>query len=119
MKNFLSHFVALLLLLNSGCNSNTSKNNDNADQSFAKFENTFLDAYWKLYPAGSIGVGYGKYYDRLVIPDSASFAGNIGFSNNWIDSLKKIDYNLLNENNKISFNIINNQLQSDIWYTAV
>ena len=119
MKNFLSHFVALLLLVNSGCNSNTSKNNDNADQSFARFENIFLDAYWKQYPAGSIGVGYGKYYDKLVIPDSATFAGNIGFSNNWIDSLKKIDYNLLNENNKISFNIINNQLQSDIWYTTV
>ena len=119
MKNFLSHFVALLLLVNSGCNSNTLKNNDNADQSFAGFENIFLDAYWKQYPAGSIGVGYGKYYDKLVIPDSATFAGNISFSNNWIDSLKKIDYNLLNENNKISFNIINHQLQSDIWYTAV
>src|SRR4029077_1955949 len=47
------------------------------------------------------------------------FSGNIAFSNTWIDSLKTIDHNQLNENNKISFNIINNQLQSDIWYTSV
>ncbi len=119
MKNTFSAFITFLLLINFGCNSNTSKDGVNTDQSFASFENTFLDAYWKQYPAGSIGVGYGKYYDRLVIPNSASFAGNISFSNNWIDSLKKIDYNQLNENNKISFNIINNQLQSDIWYTDV
>ncbi len=119
MKKILTYFIALLLLLSIGCNSNTTKNNDNANQSFTNFENRFLDAYWKQSPAGSIGAGYGKYYDRLVIPDSSSFAGNISFSNNWIDSLKKIDYGQLDENNKISFNIINNQLQSDIWYTAV
>jgi len=119
MKNLLSSFIALLLLLSFSCNSDEAKDVDNADRSFASFENTFLDAYWKQYPSGSINVGYGKYYDKLVVPDSASFAANINFSNNWTDSLKKIDYERLNKNNKISFNIINNQLQSDIWYTAV
>lgn len=119
MKNTLSGFFALLLLLCFGCNSDKAKDIDKADQLFAIFENTFLDAYWKQYPSGSINTGYGKYYDNLVIPDSASLAANINFSNNWTDSLKKIDYEHLSENNKISFNIINNQLQSDIWYTAV
>ena len=119
MKNTITAFIALLSLMITGCNSGTQNDKTNTDQSFANFENTFLDAYWKQYPAGSISVGYGKYYDRLVIPDSSAFAGNISFSNNWIDSLTKIDYEKLTENNKISFKIINNQLQSDRWYNAV
>ena len=119
MKNTFPGSIALLLLLSFGCNPNKAEDIENADQSFASFENTFLDAYWKQYPSGSINAGYGKYYDKLVVPDSATFAANINFSGNWTDSLKKINYERLNENNKISFNIINNQLQSDIWYTAV
>jgi len=119
MKNTLSNFIALLLLLNPGCNPGKKKNIDNMDQSFTVFENTFLDAYWKQYPSLSIYAGYGKYYDQLIIPDSTSFASNIAFSGNWIDSLNKIDYSQLNGNNKISFNIILNRLKSDIWYNAV
>lgn len=112
-------FFTLILLLSFGCQSNNIKDTENVDASFTRFENNFLDAYWKQYPSGSIYAGYGKYYNTLVIPDSATFAGNIQFSRNWTDSLKKIDFESLNENNKISFNIINNQLQSDVWYSTV
>ena len=119
MKNSLSALFAFLLLVSFGCNSNTAKSTGNADQSFANFETAFLDAYWKQYPSGSIYAGYGKYYDKLVIPEKASFASNIAFSNNWIDSLSQLDYSQLNENNKISFNIIKHQLQTDAWYTDV
>ncbi|HEY8733990.1 MAG TPA: hypothetical protein VIL90_05450, partial [Puia sp.] len=41
------------------------------------------------------------------------------FSKDWIDSLGKMDYNSLNDNNKISFSIIKNQLEIDIWYQSV
>ena len=91
----------------------------NADKTFANFENVFLDSYWKQYPTGSIYSGYGKYYDELVIPDKSSFRNNLTFSKAWIDSLGKLDFQALNDNNKISFRIIKNQLESDIWYTAV
>ena len=53
------------------------------------------------------------------MPDSSTFAGNISFSKKWIDSLNKFDYKQLGENYKISFKIIKNQLESDIWYTTV
>jgi uncharacterized protein (DUF885 family) len=107
-----------------GCNSKkqTTDNNDAgqaAAKAFSKFEDTFLDAYWSQYPSGSIFAGYGKYYDKLVIPDSASFASNIAFSKQWLDSLNSLNFNALDNNNKISFNIIKNQLESDIWYTLV
>src|SRR5690349_22293268 len=119
MKNNPFKFFVLLLLLNTGCKSDKQSATANADKTFAAFENSFLDAYWKQYPSASIFVGYGKYYDKLVIPDSSAFAANISFSNYWIDSLSKLDQKQLNENNKISFSIIKNQLQSDLWYTSV
>ena len=115
---FYKHFV-LLLLLNLGCNSDKQNTKNNADTAFTKFEDTFLDAYWKHYPTGSVYIGYGKYYDQLVIPDSLSFVQDLSFSKAWLDSLNTIDYKGISENNKISFNIIKNQLESDIWYNSV
>jgi uncharacterized protein (DUF885 family) len=94
-------------------------NTSDPDKTFATFENVFLDAYWKEYPSQSIQQGYGKYYDELVIPDSASFAHHIAFSKQWTDSLHKLDYDQLSDNNKISFRIITNQLESDTWYMSV
>ncbi len=94
-------------------------NIDKAKFNFTNFEEQLLDAYWKQYPSKSIGIGYGKYYENLTIPDENSIQADIDFSNNWLDSLKKIDYNSLNQDEKISYNIIQNQLNSDIWYLKV
>ena len=118
MKNGFYKLFFLLLLINLGCKSNRQNKNDNFDTVFTKFEETFLDAYWKQYPTLSINAGYGKYYDKLVIPDSFALAANISFSKKWIDSLNRLEFKKLNENNKISFNIIKNQLESDSWYAV-
>jgi uncharacterized protein (DUF885 family) len=93
--------------------------NDDPDIAFTNFENRFLDAYWKQHPSSSIGVGYGKYYDELIIPGRLSVANDIAFSKAWLDSLNKMDLTGLSDNNKISVNIIKNQLESDIWYASV
>ena len=63
------------------CNTKTESSTSNADvdKAFTAFEDVFLDAYWKQYPAASINIGYGKYYDHLVIPDSETFAANFLF----------------------------------------
>jgi uncharacterized protein (DUF885 family) len=120
MKKILYPFIIALAVVSVSCNSNKQPAaSDQADKVFSKFEDTFLDAYWKQYPSGSIFAGYGKYYDKLVIPDNASFAGNIAFSKQWLDSMNRLDFSALDNNNKISFNIIKNQLESDTWYTSV
>ena len=119
MKNILTTLFIATLLTTIGCNSDKQDSTVQADDAFTKFEDTFLDAYWKQHPNYSIFVGYGKYYDQLVIPDSASFANSIAFSKQWIDSLNSIDVSLLSDNNKISYNIIRNQLESDAWYVSV
>ncbi len=119
MKNILYSIITLVVFATIGCNSSQEKQHGNEDKIFTNFETTFLDAYWKQYPSASIMIGYGKYYENLVIPDSASFAGSISFSKQWIDSLNQLDSKQLSDNNKISFNIIKNQLESDLWYRSV
>ncbi len=109
-------FCILLIILS--CNEQVQKTTINEDVNFSAFESRFLDQYWKQYPSSAILIGYGKYYENLIVPDSISFAANVRFSKQWIDSLNALNFNSLNDNNKISFNIIKNQLESDIWYQS-
>lgn len=119
MKINLTPVLVLLTLFYFGCQISKPEVKINNDEVFLSFETNFLDAYWKEYPTMSIYNGYGKYYDHLVIPDSTFFINNVIFSKLWLDSLHTIDMNTLNDNNKISFNMIKNQLESDIWYRTV
>ncbi len=116
MKKFIL-FISITSLIYA-CNS-SPKSSENADKTFARFEDTFLDAYWQHYPTNSIYIGYGKYYDSLVVPNAAAYANDIAFSKQWLDKLNQLNINQLSDNNKISFNIIKNQLESDNWYVSV
>lgn len=109
--------ITVLAFAFGGC-MNEKKQTGDVDKQFAAFEDKFLDAYWKQHPSQAVFVGYGKYYDLLVIPDSNAVASDISFSNAWIDSLNAMDFNALSDNNKISYRIIKNQLESDKWYEA-
>jgi uncharacterized protein (DUF885 family) len=106
------------LLAFTACNTanKSESTNGNADASFNDFQPRFLDAYWQENPSAAIFAGYGKYYDRLVIPDTNAFLHAVNFSKQWLDSLHTYEYNSLSDDNKINYNIIQNQLQSTIWY---
>jgi len=121
MKNlFTKVFIVLALALATlSCTSKKQTSGINPDKVFSDFESVFLDAYWKQYPSASISAGYGKYYDKLDIPDSTSFAENISFSKQWMDSLNETNVDQLNTENQISFKIIKNRLESDSWYLSV
>ena len=119
MKTILQGCTFLFVILTLGCSSKKESSQQSTDTTFAAFEDTFLDAYWKQYPSGSIFIGYGKYYEAPVIPDSMAVVNNIRFSRQWLDSLTSMNHDGLSDNNKISFNIIKNQLESDIWYADV
>jgi uncharacterized protein (DUF885 family) len=108
--------TALFFLTVIACNTPIPPNDQHPEENFTRFETRFLDQYMKQYSSFSIGAGYGKYYENLSIPDSASFAGDIVFSKSWLDSLQTLDFNRLSDKNKISYNIIKNQLESDTWY---
>ncbi len=113
------YFNCLFFVLLAACNSSNKQNNaasQNDDISFNDFQPRFLDAYWEQNPSSAIFVGYGKYYDELIIPDSNSFVQSVAFSKQWLDSLHSYNYNNLSDDNKINYNIIQNQLQSAVWY---
>ena len=73
-------YFSILLVLMAGtlftCTSAKKETSKNFDLAFANFENRFLDSFWKENPSSAILVGYGKYYEGLVIPDSAAVAKN-------------------------------------------
>ena len=81
-KTFAKLLIVFMAVTVVSCNSNKKENNEDTDKTFATFETKFLDAYWKQYPSGSIAQGYGKYYDKLVVPNAAAFADNVAFSKN-------------------------------------
>lgn len=119
MKNIFVTLAFAVLLVLIGCAPKEQATTESSDKAFTTFEDNFLDAYWKQHPTGSIYAGYGKYYDLMITPDSAAFASNVAFSKQWLDSLMSFDLTTLSDNNKISLNIIKNQLESDIWYITV
>jgi len=119
MKSLILAGIFLMCMLFLGCRQKIETAHESADTTFAAFEDIFLDSYWKQYPIASIFNGYGKYYESLVIPDSNAVNNNIKFSRQWLDSLGALNYEGLSDNNKISFNIIKNWLESDIWYADV
>jgi uncharacterized protein (DUF885 family) len=116
MKNLLLFLAFAMGVF--ACNPPQKSEGNAADKTFAKFEDTFLDAYWQHYPAASIYNGYGKYYDSLIVPNAAAFANDIAFSKQWLDALNQLPINQLSDNNKISYNVIKNQLESDSWYVS-
>ena len=118
MRHAIFTILSMLQILVACSQTNKAKGNL-TDKNFKKFEIVFLDNYWEQYPSNSIFIGYGKYYENLVIPKPAAFEANIAFSKRWIDSLKRLAFAKLSDNNKISYNIIKNQLESDIWYQSV
>lgn len=83
---------------------------------FTAFETRFMDAYWQQHPSAAIFAGYGKYYENLKIPDSASFAAEIAFARRYLDSLHTYDYIALSPSDKIDYNILENHFNSTIWY---
>ena len=107
--------LVLLTVIVSSINAGAQRYD--VDKSFDNFKVRFLDAYWKEFPSSAIWVGYSKYYENLAIPDSAYFASGVSFSKQWLDSLHTIRYRELNENNRISYNVIENRLKRTIWET--
>ena len=121
MKCMFKKITLLLALISclASCNSSNKIKNlsdSNADKSFTDFENRFMDAYWKQYPANAIYAGYGKYYNELKIPDSTTLQKDISFAYKYLDSLQQFDAGAISPNNKIDLLILQNQLKSSIWY---
>ncbi|AYL99490.1 DUF885 family protein [Mucilaginibacter celer] len=85
------------------------------DEAFVKYENVFLDNFWKLNPDWATSVGYHKYDSLMVLPNQASRDKLINFAKYQVDSLSRFEPNTLNEGNKIDYKILQNQLDYLQW----
>lgn len=85
------------------------------DGAFAVYENSFLEALWKLNPDWATSVGYHKYDSLLVIPNDQSRDKMISFTKVQADSLSRFDVNTLSNANKIDYHLMQNQLEYIQW----
>jgi uncharacterized protein (DUF885 family) len=118
MKKIPIALAAALLL--ASCKQSVTKGDvttTNADSLFSSFVERYMDALWLQYPSAAISQGYFKYAALLKIPDSAGYAGDIRFTRSYLDSLHAIPYDQLNENNRIDYLILQNDLNGTLWYT--
>jgi len=109
--------AALSFTFLSGCKKDSSVGpklgKDNA--AFAIYENSFLEALWKLNPDWATTKGYHKYDSLLLIPNDQSREKMIDFTKVQIDSLSRFDENTLSDLNKIDYNLMQNQMESIQW----
>ncbi len=89
---------------------------ENINQSFDQFKNDLIEEFWKLNPSYALYVGYYKYDDQLVIPNESANKATLEFSQEKLAALREYDVNQLNSNNAGDYYIIENQLESSIWY---
>jgi hypothetical protein len=86
------------------------------DATFDKeFGDEFLDAYWALNPDASIGVGFYKYADRLILPDDRSRAKELEFIDRSRTRLHSIDPQSLSEGRRADWAILDNEFAQARW----
>ena len=85
------------------------------DAAFAAYEGTFLDALWKLNPDWATTVGYHKYDSLLMVPSGKYRDKQLNFYKSQLDSLSHFEPEKLSPDNRMDYNIIQNQLQYAQW----
>ena len=85
------------------------------DASFAIYENSFLEALWKLNPDWATSVGYHKYDSLLFVPDDKLRDKMVNFAKVGIDSLSRFDVTTLSDVNKIDYHLMENQMEEMEW----
>ena len=117
VKKKLLFSVVFLIIIVFGCKKDNSAGpllgKDNA--AFEVYENSFLEALWKLNPDWATTEGYHKYDSLLFIPNDKSREKMINYTKIQVDSMSRFDVNTLNAANRIDYHIMQNQLDYIEW----
>lgn len=113
-------FITVITIVLYACN-NSKTNVENSTQPlqdtlFNDFKARFVLNLWKNYPEWATSVGFHEYDSLLTISNEVTSKKNIDFSMVYLDSLKKFEQGLLSTNNQTDYEMIKNQLESNIWY---
>jgi hypothetical protein len=85
------------------------------DAAFTTYESSFLDALWKHDPDWATSVGYHKYDSLLLVPSSKNRDKMLDFDKEQLDSINRYPVELLSQENRIDYYLIQNQLQYSQW----
>ncbi|MBX2846216.1 MAG: DUF885 domain-containing protein [Saprospiraceae bacterium] len=108
---YLAIFCSSLLYVSCSPSANSDENID-----FSDFSEDFVDEMWRLNPISATYNGFHAYDDELPIPNAARRADLAAAYQKQLDQLKKIDFEALSNSDKVDYKLIENQLESNLWY---
>ncbi|HEX9172040.1 MAG TPA: DUF885 domain-containing protein [Telluria sp.] len=75
----------------------------------------FLTALWRIDPEGGIQVGKYDAAATLTIPDKATRAKQLAFTDEWLERFRKIDARQLSTRQRTDLALLVNKLEADRW----
>ena len=76
----------------------------------------FLTALWRIDPEGGISVGKYEAAANLTLPDPATRAKQLAFTNDWLAKFRKVDAGTLSAKQRTDQALLINKLETDRWY---
>ncbi|SDS08683.1 Uncharacterized conserved protein, DUF885 familyt [Mucilaginibacter mallensis] len=115
-RKFLS--IVLLITVFAACKKDSvGPTGIKDDAAFVVYESTFLDGLWKVNPDWATSVGYHKYDSLLLVPSNKTRDKQLEYYKSNLDSLSHYEIEKLSQNNRIDYQIMQNQLQYLQWDT--
>lgn len=76
----------------------------------------FLTALWRIDPEGGISVGKYEAAANLTLPDPATRAKQLAFTEDWLAKFRKVDARQLSNKQRTDQALLINKLETDRWY---
>lgn len=116
MKKLFVSVCAATVLLSCNKSAKTAENTP-LDKKFEHYKEGFVTSLWEINPDWASNVGYHKFDNVLVIPDSKEEKKQLDFATAQLDSLKQYTIEELSDKNKTDFYMIKNHLEDIIFST--
>ncbi len=116
MKNQIYFLLCSIIALS--CNQENKNENQNSiaiNMDFNNYKERFILRCWEMYPGWASSQGFHKYDSILNIPDENQRKKELNFIVSELDSLKQINPDMLNDNNRTDYYLIVNQLNASDW----
>ena len=86
------------------------------DRALDSMSMQFLTALWRLDPEDAIAVGKYDGAANLTIPDAATRAKQLAFTDDWLAKFGKVDAKQLSAKQRTDLALLVNKLNTDRWY---
>ena len=113
MKSIVLSFLLISVLF--GCKQSSKSVDSNENSQFSKLCEHYYDQSLKLNPIGATYIGDERYNDLLPNDGSVDYIKHVkNFNQQFLDSVSKYDRSQLDENNKLSYDVLKDQLETTL-----